>query len=215
MHRSKLVCLLILLSAEAGAQIIRPRYQLREPTASASLGMGFQQGWSVSDGSTNSTWDFGSANPWVASLEKHISSGVSLGVRGTTASVPLRYQRVNGGDGSLSTDADANVSQLFGVLHVANGTGFHSVLELSAGATMYSNFRARPDAFPLNPGSQDFDFTFAFGYGLGYSLSPRFSIDVVQDVMTMIHQTTGLDAGANNSVRVQQTRVVGRFGLGG
>ena len=210
MRRLLLVLLMFLASSGAGAQIIRPRYQLQAPAAWISLGAALQQSWSVSDGATGSRWEFGNATTYQASLERALSGGATIGVRGSTGNVPLRYVVP-----AVTTEADANVSQLFGTLHVANGREFHTVLELSAGATMYSNFRARNGGAKLGPDTPDTDFSFAYGYGFGYSFSPAFSIDVVQDVTTALHQKTGLSAGDDSSVRIQGTRIVARIGLGG
>ena len=129
-------------------------------------------------------------------------------IGGTHARVPLFYS------GATATEADANVSQVLGVLHVASGREFHSVLELSAGATIFSNFRSRTTDQRLEPTSPDADFTFAFGYGFGYNFSPSFAIDIVQDVSTALHQKTGLSAGDGSSIRLHSTRLVARFGLG-
>ena len=209
MRRLLFVLLIPMASTSAGAQIGRSRYPLGAPTAFVSLGAALQQGWSVTDGSTGSRWEFGSATPFEASLEKAVSGGISFGVRGSTGKVPLRYVVP-----AMTTEADATVSQLFGTLHVSNGSQFHSVLELSAGATLYSDFRSRANGNKLGPDTADPDFSFAFGYGFGYAFSPVFSIDVVQDVTTALHQKTGLSAGDDSSVRIQGTRIVGRFGLG-
>ncbi len=211
MRQLLLILLVIASSAEAGAQIIRPRFQINEPKAFASLGAALQQSWSVHDGATASWWDFGSGVAYVAALEKSVTSGVSVGLRGTHGRMPLTYLGPND-----TTDADANVSQVFGMVHVASGRGFHSVLELSAGATIYSNFRSRDDgAGKIGPSKPDTDFSFAFGYGFGYNFSPRFSVDVVQDLTTTLHQKTGLSAGEDTTIRMNSTRLVGRFGLGG
>ncbi len=197
------------LAADAGAQIIRPGMRFAEPAAWVSLGAALQNGFIVHDGTTNSVWEFGDATQYAASFEKTVSGGTTFGLRGTHARVPLRYT------GPLTTtDADANVSQAFAVLHIASGRGFHSVLELSVGATMFSNFRSRTTDSRLEPTSPDTDFSFAFGYGFGYNFSPTFSIDVVQDLNTALHQKTGLSAGEGTSNRFNSTRLVGRFGLG-
>jgi hypothetical protein len=195
------------MAANADAQIIRPGgLRFQEPSAWASFGVASVQGFTVTDGTTNTLWQFANATQYSLSLEKALSGGASLGVMGTTARTPLSYS---------GTDADANVSQILATLHVANGRALHSVLELSAGTTLYSNFRARSTGAPLPPSSPDADFTFAFGYGLGYAFSPVLSIDVVQDLTTVLHQRTGLNAGDNSSIRINTTRLVARFGLGG
>ena len=210
MRRLFFIILALSAASSAGAQIIRPRYGLQQPKAWVSLGAGAQQGFTVNDGSTGNVWQFGNGTQYIATLEKAFSGGNTVGLKGTHSKVPLRYS-----GSALTTDADANVSSLVGVVHIAGGTGFHSVLELSAGATMYSNFRAQNDGRKLEPAAPDYDFSFAFGYGFGYSFNSRFSIDIVQDLTTSIHQKTGLNAGDDTTVRLHTTRVMGRFGLGG
>ena len=199
----------LFLASAADAQIIRGGLRFQEPTAWVSLGAGFQNTFDVRDGTTNSLWQFGDATQYVASIEKTISGGTSLGIRGTHARVPLFY------NGSTATDADANVSQVMGVFHFASGREFHTVIELSAGATIFSNFRSRTTDQGLEPASPDTDFSFAYAYGFGYNFSPTFAIDVVQDVSTVLHQKTGLGASESTSNRFSTTRLVARFGLGG
>ena len=200
----------LLLAGEAGAQIIRPGIRFSEPAAWVSFGAALANTFDVRDGTTNSVWQFGDATQYAVSIEKPISgSGVTFGVRGTYARVPLFYS------GSTFTDADANVSQVMAVVHAANGRQFHSVLELSAGATIYSNFRSRSTDARLEPTSPDADFAFAFGYGFGYNFSPTFAIDVIQDQSTSLHQKAGLAASESSSNRFTSTRIVARFGLGG
>ena len=210
MRRLLLTLSLPLALPQASAQIIHPRYQLSAPTAWVSFGAALQQAWTVSDGTTGSQWQFGSATTYGASIEKATASGIAVGLRGSTGMIPLTYAGpVN------SSDADARVSQLFGTVRLANGQGFHTVLELSAGATLYSEFRTRGTSLKLPPASGDADFSFAFGYGFGYSLSPRMSIDVVQDVTTAVHQKDGLSPSDDSTVRIHGTRITGRIGLGG
>ena len=209
MRRSSFALLALFIAGDAGAQIIRPGMRFGEPSAWVSFGAALASEFDVRDGTSNSLWQFGDATQYAASIEKPISgSGVTLGVRGTHARVPLRYS------GNVVTDADANVSQVMAVLHVASGREFHSVLELSAGATIYSNFRSRTTDARLDP-SSDTDFAFGFGYGFGYNFSPTFAIDVIQDQSTSLHQKTGLSAGDGSSSRFTSTRIAARFGLGG
>lgn len=210
MRRSLFALLPFLLAADAGAQIVRPGMRFGEPSGWVSFGAALTSTFDVHDGTTNSIWEFGEATQYAVSVEKPLSgSGVTLGVRGTHARVPLFYR------GAVGTDADANVSQVMAVLHVASGQGFHSVLELSAGATIFSNFRSRTTDTRLEPMSPDADFAFAFGYGFGYNFSRTFAIDVVQDQSTSLHQKTGLAPNEPSSNRFTSTRLVARFGLGG
>lgn len=205
----------VLAAPDSGAQIIR-RGSLGAPPPAAWVSAGIAQtgGWRVSDGTTGSEWDFGSATQYHVSLEK-ANGGVSFGLRGTRALVPLRYtQYATGIDmNAITTDADANVSQVLANVHVASGRGFHSVLELDAGATIYSDFRARGSGDKLAPAS-DTDFSFAFGYGFGYGFSNRFGVEVVQERGVHLHQRTGLSANQDTNVPVNSTRIVGRLGLG-
>ncbi|HET7186733.1 MAG TPA: hypothetical protein VFI52_01200 [Gemmatimonadaceae bacterium] len=199
----------LFVATQADAQIIRPGMRFGEPSGWVSFGAALVNTFDVRDGTTNSIWQFGDATQYAVSLEKPISgSGVTLGVRGTHMRAPLFYS------GSEATDADANVSQVMAVLHVASGREFHSVLELSAGATIFSNFRSRTTDARLAPMSPDADFAFAFGYGFGYNFSPTFAIDALQDVSTSLHQKTGLSASESSSIRFTSTRIVARFGLG-
>jgi hypothetical protein len=209
MVRHLLVLALVpMLCVTADAQIIRGGLRFQDPSVWVSAGVATLSGFTVSDGSTGSQWQFGNGTQFTASLEKTLSGGTTFGIQGSTARLPLSYSGPAG-----IADADANVSQLVALLHVASGRELHSVLELSAGATVYSNFRARTSGSSLPPTSSDADFSLAFGYGLGYNLSPSFSIDVIQDLTTVLHQREGLSAGDNSSVRINGTRLVARFGF--
>lgn len=215
MRRLLLLALVIVVSPAAGAQIIRRGgMPFQEPTTFVSFGVGLLQPWDVADGTTGSVWNFSDATQFAVAVEKNFGAGAALGVRGTTARVPLRYRSLLGGDAIFDTDADANVSQLLGSLHVSPGSQLHTVLELSAGATFYYNFRARGSGASIGPRSVDADFSFGFGYGVGYNFTPRFSVDVVQDQITTLHQKSGLSAGESTSARLTATRIVGRIGLG-
>jgi hypothetical protein len=196
------------------AQIIRSgRFGTSEPQLWVSAGAGLQQGWTVVDGTTGVRWELSDATQYGAAIERTINGGTSLGVRATTARVPLNYLINQPGGGG--TEADARVSQAFAVLHVASGRGLHSVLELGAGATFYSGFRERGSGATLPPAKTDVDFSFVFGYGIGYTFSRAFQVDVVQDLATSLHQKSGLSAGEGSSARIQGTRIVARLGLGG
>jgi hypothetical protein len=214
-RRLLLLALAVFIAPAAAAQIIRRGgMPFQEPATFVSFGVGLLQPWTVHDGTTSSQWELSDATQFAVALERNLGGGASLGVRGTTARVPLRYTSVIGGEAINGADADGNVSQLLGSLHVIGGNRFHTVLELSAGATFYYNFSARDSDASIGPRSVDTDFSFGFGYGVGYNISPRFSVDVVQDQITTLHQKTGLSAGESTSARLTTTRIVGRFGLG-
>ncbi len=214
MRRSVIIiCSLFSFGQAAQAQIIRSRGINSQPVAAATLGAGLQQDFRLVDGSTGAVWRFGDALQFVAAFDRVISGGFSLGVKGSTARTPVRVESFTAS--ALSADADANVSQIAVNAHAAGTSGFHSVLDLSLGATLFSNFRERATGAKIGPSGIDTDFHFAFGYGFGYSLSPRFAIDVVQDLTTVLHQSTGLNAGDSRTSRINTTRLTARFGLGG
>jgi hypothetical protein len=209
-----LLALVALPWQRADAQIIRSgRFGASEPQLWLSGGVGLQQGWTVIDGTTGVRWDFSDAAQYGAAIEKTINGGTSLGVRATTSRASLNYFPYVLGGGSR--EADARVSQAFAVLHVSSGRGLHSVLELGAGATIYSDFRERGTNSALPPAKLDADFAFVFGYGIGYTFSRAMQVDVVQDLATSLHQKAGLAAGESSSARISGTRVVARFGFGG
>ena len=209
MHRVALVMFVLLSAVQADAQIVRPRFQLSSPSAWVSAGLGLQNAFTVRDGETGSSWQFGSATPIGVSIEKAFASGITAGIRGSTTQASLRYE------GAATTyAADARVSQLLGSIRLASGQGFHTVLELNAGVTYFSEFRTQDQETRLAPMSGDQDFTFSFGYGFGYSFNNRFSVDAVQDVTTMVHQKNGLSPSDDASNRVGSTRIVARIGLG-
>jgi hypothetical protein len=209
---ASLLALVALPWQRSDAQIIRsPRFGARDPQLWVSGGVGLQQGWGLVDGTTGVVWDFSDAVHYGAALEKTITGGTSAGIRATMSRVPLDYRPTQG---SGATEADATVSQVFALVHVASGRGLHSVLELGAGATIYSGFRERGSGNELRPDSRDVDLAFVFGYGIGYTFSRAFQVDVVQDLATSLHQKSGLSAGERSSVRISGTRLVARYGLG-
>lgn len=197
-------------SVQSGAQIIRRGSYTPPPTTWVSGGVGYLYGWGLTDGTTGSTWDFGDATQFNASIDRQFIPGATIGLRGMTARVPLRYVSSAG----TASDADANISQLLATVYAAGNQSVHSVLSLDAGATMFSNFRERGTNATLAPTS-DVDFTFGIGYGFGFNLSPRFAVDVVQTNTMIMHQTDNLSAGSSSLHRTSGTRIVARFGLGG
>jgi hypothetical protein len=216
-RRPFLALLLVLVASplHAGAaQIIRGggRFTMKDPQLWVSGGIGWQQGWTVVDGTTATRWDLSDATSYGASIERTLTGGTSVALRGNTAKVPLNYVANQPGGGFAQ--ADVNVSQAYLGIHVSSGSSFHSVLEVGAGATIYSGFKERGTNAKLPPDKLDADFAFVFGYGIGYSFSRAFQIDVVQDLATSLHQKAGLIAGESSSARLSSTRLVARYGFG-
>jgi len=202
-----------------GAQIIRGgRFGLRDPQTWVSATFGWQEGWTVIDGSTASRWDIGDTQQYGGSIEHAVATGVTVGVRATTSMPEVRYEQFNspilGGSASVSP-AEGRVTQALGVVHVTSGRQLRSVFELGLGTTIYSPMRFQSTGQTISASRTDTDFAFAFTYGLGYSFSRNVHVDVVQDLATTVHQKTGLEAGEDRSARIRSTRIVARYGLGG
>jgi hypothetical protein len=196
----------------AQAQIIRPVFR-SDPQAWTSLSIGWLRQQGICDRDSGACWDFGSGPQWRASLEFPMGTSTTLGVVGTTAKVPLVYR---GGvltpNSCAGCDADANVSQVFGTLRMGGGIGFHQVIDLLAGTTLFSNFRRSDNGAKLGGGKTTSDFTFALGYGFGYGLSSRAQINFVQEYALQILPR---QAGSSNNTSQQATLRIGfRYGLG-
>ena len=201
-----------LAAASASAQIIRPQFN-RSPAAYASLGIGWLQQQGFCDKDSGDCWDFGNAPQWRASFEMPLGYGGSAwGVVGTLARVPLQYI----GSGLLNScarcDADATVSQILGLFKMSGGQGFHQVIDVTAGAAMFNNFRTANGGTRLGTGKTTTRFTGALAYGFGYGFSPRNEVFVEQEYGIVFLPRT---PGNNNNMAQQQTlRIGARFGLG-
>jgi hypothetical protein len=205
--------LAVLPPTGASAQIIRGgQFGLRDPQTWVSATVGWQSGWTVIDGTTDSRWDLSDTQQFGASIERAVASGVTVGVRASTSQPSVRYTSTSA---LTQREADTRVTQALGVVHVTTGRAIRSVFELGLGSTIYSNFRERATGQPIGTAKTDADFVFLFAYGLGYSVSRNFHIDVVQDLGTSLHQKTGLAAGEDTSARISSTRLVARYGFGG
>ena len=198
----------------ARAQIIRPVFR-NDPQAWTSLSIGWMQQQGFSNRDTGDQYEFGSGPQWRASLELPMGTGTTVGAVGTIAKMPLTFVA-----GSLprpptftcfQCDADATISQLFGVLHMGDGVGFHQVIDLAAGASMYSNFR-RSDNGEKIIGSGPTNFTFAAGYGFGYGFSQRAGITFETEYsLEILKRQAG---NANNTAQQYTLRIGGRYGVG-
>jgi hypothetical protein len=193
-------------SAVAGAQIMRRPVE-RPVINWVGASIGLVQGFGVADGTTGSAWNFGSGLEYAARVEHPSQSGsLAVGLQAAYARLPLSYS-----SSSFSGDAKATVTELTGVLRYGAGYSFHPVYEVQVGAIGFSDFRstgATPTA-KLST-STDYDPKVALGYGFGFGVSPKTSIEIVQEVGWIFHQRTGL-AGSSSYPRMTVTRLGGRF----
>jgi hypothetical protein len=211
-RRVLVVFALMLVAQSAQGQIIgreQTRFS-RDPIGWVSLGIGWMQQGGFNDPETGDGWDFGSAPQWRATLEFPVGRGATVGVAGTIARVPLIF------DGSTCAtarcDADANVSQLFGLFRLGGGSGLHQVIDIQAGITMFSNFREVDSGTRLGTGDMSQAFTFGIAYGFGYPLSPRTHVTLGQDWgLIILERQPGT---SQRTVQQTSTRIGIRFGLG-
>ena len=202
---------LLPVTETADAQIIRSS-RSNAPIGFVSLGIGWFQQQGLCNEASNSCWDFGSGPQWRATVELPVGNGASFGVAGTMGRMPLTY---DGGVGTASCgqcDADANISQILALFRIGGGSGFHQVIDLSAGVTLFSNFRRSDSGTRLGDGKMVQNYNFSIGYGFGYSLSPRTSIQLVQDYGLLIHGR--VPGSSDNTAQQSSTRIGVRLGLG-
>jgi hypothetical protein len=206
------LALLLTATAELHAQIIQPVYRSR-PVAWASLSVGWFQPGDSCGAAESECWDFGGAPQFRATLELPVGNSASFGIAGTMAKVPLIFRTSTLLPGSCNgCDADANVSQILANFRLGGGAGagFHQVIDLSAGTTLYSNFRST-DGARLGSGTVS-DLSFGLGYGFGYSLSPRTQVVLVQEWMLVLHERR--PGSSENTSTQSNIRVGGRVALG-
>lgn len=169
----------------------------------------------VTDGSTGSTWDFGSGSTiYRATLEKTIQPGSAFGVAAGYAPVALRYTTSNPLAGGCTTcDATAQIYQALAFFHSGAGAGFHQIIELTVGSTIYSDFKEKSTGAQLAPTKADPDLSFSFAYGFGYGFSPGTDIEIIQELGDALHQKTNLPSNANSLNRISVTRIGLRWGI--
>jgi hypothetical protein len=112
--KSILACaLVVVIASTADAQPRRRAPRPVEPSIWGSASIGLFNANDVSDGRTESTWDFGQASTpqFRVSLEKAVSGSISVGVAGSYAHVPFTY-RGGGSSGCSACGAHLDVVAL-------------------------------------------------------------------------------------------------------
>lgn len=206
---------LVSLTAFAGsanAQIRRQAVPQGPPAYWLSAGVGAFSANSVSDGGSQTTWDFGNATSpqYRASLEKNFSNGMAVGLAGTYVKAPIRHSVFGG----ASRDAEVNVYSLGVNFEAAGGQGFHQVYGGSIGMTRYDNFRATSDGAQLAPADAVNAISGTFTYGFGYSFSPRTTVVGVYDIGLVYHSRDGLSSDQRNTLSPRAFRISLRQGFG-
>lgn len=211
-------------AGDANAQIRRQQAPQGPPANWVSIGVGAFSANSVSDGDSQSTWDFGSATSpqYRASLEKAFSNGISVGLAGTYVQAPIRYfVRDNLADPNPANpgcfsgcDAEVNVYSLGINFEAGSGTGFHQVYGGSIGVTRYDNFERTSDGAALSPTDAVNALSGTFSYGFGYAFNPRTSVVGVYDIGLVYHSREGLSSDQRNTLVPRTFRISLRQGFG-
>jgi hypothetical protein len=166
-----------------------------DPNNWVSLSFGFQSSPIVRDGSTSSSWDFGSGYPLRVTLERHIGSGATVGVAGSYVRMPLEYASSSNA-ACTRCDAHATVATYGVVAHVGGGLGFYNAFELFIGAIQYGGFERDDDGTKLPPTSPNVDFAFSPSYGLGYGFARDWKGELAFNWMYTVHERKDLPNNA-------------------
>jgi hypothetical protein len=207
-----LIALLVAAAQPADAQVRRRAPVVTSPSMWGSVGIGLYGANGISDGASNSTWDFGEGTTWQyrAAIEKALQNQFSLGAVLTYVDVPFVYS----GPSCARCDGHLDLTSIGASFHAGGSQGLHQVLEVSAGATMYSNLRRDSDNAELEPTGTNVDPFFTFGYGFGYSFDPTMQVSIVQDYGLVLHERTGLTNSQSNTLTQRSTRLNFRMGFG-
>ena len=216
MHRSFAVILAIALVAPlADAQVLPVPRRSTAPVMWGSLSAGMLQiNNDIYDGRTQSIWRFSTALQYRGSVEMDVGNYGAVGFVAGLADAPLLYGAPAGNAACPGVcDAHAKIWTLMAGFHMGGGVGFHQIIDLSAGTTIYRDFTA-DDGGALPPEAPDKDISLSVGYGFGWGFSPRMQLMLVQDAAYVLHQREGLSGGQNSSSQHYVTRVGLRVGLG-
>ena len=204
------------LAGSANAQIRRQQAPQGPPAYWLSAGVGAFSANSVSDGDSQTTWDFGSATSpqYRASLEKNFSNGMAVGLAGTYVKAPIRHTDHLLADSPQTSDAEVTVFSLGVNFEAAGGQGFHQVYGGSIGLTRYDNFSRTSDGAQLRPLDAVNAISGTFTYGFGYSFSPRTTVVGVYDIGLVYHSRDGLSSDQRNTLSPRAFRISVRQGFG-
>ncbi len=217
MHRplAVAVALLLLTAPLADAQILPVPRRGTAPVAWGSLSAGLLQfNNRIIDGRTESVWDFGSALQYRGSVEMDVGNFGAVGLVAGLADAPLTYVSNQVAECAGGCDAHAKLWTIAAGFHMGGGTGFHQIIDLSAGMLIYRDFTTDNGNVELPPESPDKDITLAIGYGFGWGFSNRMQLMLVQDAAYSMHQRDGLSGRQNSSSTQYITRLGLRIGVG-
>jgi hypothetical protein len=215
-HRPLAVAIAIVLAAPlADAQVLPVPRRSTTPVAWASLSAGLLQfDRNIVDGRTESVWNFGSALQYRGTIEMDVGNYGAVGLVAGLADAPLTYGSATAPECTNGCDAHAKIWTIMAGFHMGGGVGFHQIIDLSAGTTIYRDFTVDGTGTSLPPQSPDKDISLTVGYGAGWGFSNRMQLMLVQDAAYSVHQRDGLSGGQNSSSTQYVTRLGLRIGLG-
>lgn len=189
MNTRILCALLIALTSPLGAQIGR-RPQVRSgPNYWVGLSYGLLEGMTLTDDASSTRWQFRYSSQLLATFEKDLDVGASVGVSAGFSNARLTYSGLSFNNScGVQCEATADITQyLLFVRGGRPGIGFHSNFTLEGGITQFGKFREQATGTDLPPTKSTNDFTFGFGAGFGFGLSQISEIYVSEQFDFVMH----------------------------
>ena len=198
------------LASTLGAQIMRvpEKSQTRRPVY-ASLSVGFLETQDRYDGQSGVLWELGQAFSYRGSLELGFRSG-AVGASASVASVPISRRTALGGP----SEGDIQLRQYLATFRTPEAQGMFQIIELGVGLGRWTSYSGT-DVLTADERKARNALALEIGYGFGFKLGDRASINVVQDLGTLIGSKEGVPSGVSRAVRQYTTRVGGRVSLSG
>lgn len=175
-----------------------------EPSNWASLNTGFLLLAQVSDGASQAVWDFGQGFPISLSYERTIAPGITAGLKGSYARMPLVYRGTASNGGCTACDAHATIATYGATFHsgrTRSGTAIYQVFHVFLGAIQYGAFEQDTPRTALPPDGSNLDFLFSAGYGFGYAMAPDWRLELIGESMNSIHERDNLPGNAQTLAR--------------
>ena len=192
------------------AQIIR-QISVIKHSAYLGLSVGWLNTQSICDPVSNACWNFGEAPQYRASLEMPLSPATTIGVSYGNAKVPLRWADTPPNTANCTVcDANGEMNQIMGLMHLGGTGAFQQLIDISAGATQFGNFKTTAGV-PLGTGKRVTDFTFGIGFGFGIRMSEAWLFTVQQEYGLVIHKR--VPGSPSSSAQQQAFRLGLRIGL--
>ena len=205
------VCFTVVLSASAGAQIMRlPQAVGPEPEWWFSGAIAFLQPVGLPDNDRNAYWSFRQGTGYRVTIERSIGAGSTLGVA-VLLSSPGLIVRTTAASSACEFGCDASSQmQSIALTYRASGVGegTHSIFQLDGGVVRVTDIAKVSDGSAIPPNSRTVPFATA-AYGLAYATSSRFQIEIVQEYRYLF-----AGSGIRDVSQQAITRIGLRIGLG-